>query len=252
MTPTYSNLNLFMRSLIFSVYSIVSIIIYSFLCLLAWPFPLRYRLGLIRYYLALYIYLLKKICLIDYVVHGLENIPKDQNGIIFCKHQSTWETFFLPTVFHNLAIILKKELLWVPFFGYGLAVTDPIAISRSNKSSAMQQIIEKGTKCLKQGRWVLVFPEGTRIPAGSTGKYRLGGARLAKASGYPFIAVAHNAGRFWPRRSFIKIPGTIHVVIGPLMSSEGKNAEEILAQVKGFIEDTMQRIDRPFHKSASD
>ncbi|HEX4044645.1 MAG TPA: lysophospholipid acyltransferase family protein [Gammaproteobacteria bacterium] len=235
---TYSTFNLFIRSSIFFLYSGISIALYSFLCICSFPFPLRYRQWLIRTYLRFYIYLLKIICHVDYRVHGLENIPTTRKGVILCKHQSTWETFFLPTLFHNLAIILKRELLWVPFFGWGLATLDPIAIDRRKKASAMQQIIEKGKKCLADGRWILVFPEGTRMPVGHAGKYQLGGARLAIAANCPIIPIAHNAGRFWPRKSFIKHPGVIQVIVGPVIESEGRTPEELMGLAKAWIETT--------------
>ncbi|VVC74829.1 1-acyl-sn-glycerol-3-phosphate acyltransferase [Aquicella siphonis] len=247
---SYSQFNLFVRSLIFSIYSAVTIILYSFICLASLPFPLRYRHGLIRAYMQVYFVVLKKVCHIDYRIEGLENIPKDRNGIILCKHQSTWETFFLPIYFHTPAAIAKRELAWVPFFGWGLAVSDPIFINRSNKKSSMQQIIEKGTKCLEQGRWIMVFPEGTRVPYGKVGQYKLGGARLAAVSGYPVIPVAHNAGKFWPRRKFIKQPGTITVVIGPLIESKDRRPEEILKLAKDWIESTMVRISGLVDESA--
>lgn len=244
MTPTtdahYSKISLFVRSLVMFIYSIVTIPLYSILCILSFPFPISYRHALIRAYLRLYLRILKFVCHINYEVKGLENIPKNRTGIILSKHQSTWETFFLPTIFHDPAIIVKKELLWVPFFGWGLAISDPIAIDRGNTSSAMQQVIEKGTKRLQAGRWVLIFPEGTRIPAGEIGKYRLGGARLAIATGYPIIPIAHNAGYFWPKRTFIKKPGTIQVVIGPLIESKNRTPEEITEEVKHWIENTIK------------
>jgi 1-acyl-sn-glycerol-3-phosphate acyltransferase len=136
----------------------------------------------------------------------------------------------------------KRELLWLPFFGWGLAAGDPISINRSDGASAMKQIIAKGKKCLDSGRWVLVFPEGTRVAPGVAGKYRLGGARLAVASGYPVIPVALNAGHYWPRRKFIKRPGTVRVVIGPPIESKGRSAEEVLNLTRAWIEDTMARI----------
>jgi 1-acyl-sn-glycerol-3-phosphate acyltransferase len=131
-----------------------------------------------------------------------------------------------------------------------LAAAEPIAINRGNKSSAMQQVIAKGRACLEAGRWVLIFPEGTRVPYGKVGHYKLGGARLASATGFPVLPVAHNAGLVWPRRSFIKRPGTVHVVIGPLMESKGRTAEEILDSAKGWIERTMLRIDSLVKKPA--
>jgi 1-acyl-sn-glycerol-3-phosphate acyltransferase len=233
---------IFIRSLLFFIYSFISMVLYSFLSLCSWPFPLRYRYALIRAYLHAYIYLLKIICRINYQVTGLENIPRDRSGVILSKHQSTWETFFLPLIFHCPAIILKRELLWVPFFGWGLATLSPIAIDRRNKSSAIQQIITQGKKCLAAGRWILVFPEGTRIPVGQTGKYHLGGARLAAAAECPVVPVAHDAGRCWPRKSFIKWPGTIHVVIGPVIASKGRQPAEIMAEAKEWIEKTVNAL----------
>lgn len=241
--PHYSRLNLFIRSLIFSVYSLTTIAIYSLVCVLAWPLPVRWRHAIIRQYLRVYMWVLKVICHIDYTVEGLENIPADHRGVVMSKHQSTWETFFLPIVFHAPAVIVKRELLWLPFFGWGLAAGDPISINRSDASSAMQQIIKKGKKCLDSGRWVLVFPEGTRVAPGKPGKYRLGGARLAVATGYPVIPVALNAGHFWPRRKFIKRPGTVRVVIGPPIETKGRTPEEVLSLTREWIEGTMARIE---------
>jgi len=241
---SYSKANLFIRSLIFSIIAVPTMSLYSFVCLLSLPFPVHYRQSVIRFYLRFYFQLLRVICHIDYKVEGLEHIPKDHTGIIMSKHQSTWETFFIPLLFHNVAPIAKRELLWVPFFGWGLAMASPIAINRSKKTSAMQQIIQKGKKCLEAGRWVMFFPEGTRVPPGVVGHYKLGGARLAAATGYPVIPIAHNAGRFWPRRKFIKRPGTVHIVIGPLIESKGREPGEILALTKKWIESTMVRIDQ--------
>jgi 1-acyl-sn-glycerol-3-phosphate acyltransferase len=241
---SYSTLNLFVRSLIFLIYSVVTMMPYSFVCLAALVFPLKYRHAVIRVYMRVYFYVLKVVCHIDYKVEGLENIPKDRNGIIMCKHQSTWETFFLLQYFNEPAAIAKRELAWIPFFGWGLIVSGPIFINRSDKKSSMQQIIEKGRKCLQAGRWIMVFPEGTRVPSGVVGHYKLGGARLAAETGYPVVPVAHNAGRYWPRRKFIKQPGTIQVVIGPLIESKGRKPDAILTLTKNWIESTMSRIDR--------
>ena len=140
------------------------------------------------------------------------------------------------------APLAKKELAWVPFFGWGLAVASPIFIDRKNKQSAMQQIISKGKQFLDQGRWIIIFPEGTRVPYGEQGHYKLGGARLAAATNYPILPIAHNAGWFWPRRKFIKKPGTITMVIGPLIETQGLSPEELLAKTKDWIEATMKNI----------
>ena len=251
MNNAFSTLLLFSRSLFFAIFSLSAIVIYSVIVTITWLFlPLTARHKLIRSFLYTYIAALKYLCGIDYQVSGLENIPAANNGIVFSKHQSAWETFFLPLIFHDPAVILKRELLWIPFFGWGLAASDPIAINRNNKSSAMQQIITKGKKRLDEGRWVLVFPEGTRVPYGQVGHYRLGGARLAAATGYCVIPVAHNAGRYWPKRQFIKRPGIIQVVIGPAIDSRDKTPEQILSLAKQWIESTVVRIDGLIHKSS--
>lgn len=233
----------FIRSMIFSIVMAVVTTLYSFICITACPLPLRYRYKIVAAYTKAMVWALKIICRIDYRIEGLENIPKNRNGIVLCKHQSTWETLFLQSQFHQAAIIVKRELLWIPFFGWGLATIDPIAINRNEVATAMEQIIAKGRRCLQAGRWIVVFPEGTRIPYGQVGKYRLGGARLAVATGYPVLPIAHNAGRFWPRRKFLKTPGTIRVVIGPLIETTGRTAEEVLRDAKNWIEQTMLQID---------
>lgn len=232
----------FIRSLIFTLFIGTITIFYSFFCIAARVLPFKYRYAIIMAWTSSMVWALKIICHIDYKIEGLENIPKDRNGIILSKHQSTWETFLLPTLFHQAAIILKQELLWVPFFGWGLAIIDPIAINRNDPSSAIDQVIKKGKIALQNGRWILVFPEGTRIAAGKTGKYRLGGTKLAVASGYPIIPVAHNAGRHWPKRGFIKKPGTIRVVIGKLIESEGRTPENLMEEAKTWIEATVKEI----------
>jgi 1-acyl-sn-glycerol-3-phosphate acyltransferase len=237
-----STVNLFIRSLVFSVFSITAIFLYSFILVFSMLLPLRYRYVLIRFFFRTYITTLRLICHIDYEIEGLENIPVDRNGVVLCKHQSTWETFLLPTLFHRFTVIAKRELIWVPFFGWGLAASDPITINRSDKSSAMQQILVKGKQCLEAGRWVLVYPEGTRTAPGKIGQYKLGGARLATNAGFPVIPIAHNAGRYWPRRSFIKQPGKIHVAIGPLIETKDRTPEEVLELAKNWIEEKMKQL----------
>jgi 1-acyl-sn-glycerol-3-phosphate acyltransferase len=242
---------LFLRSLLFTIVSVTAIIFCGFLCLLLMPFPLHYRYQVLRVMAKFYIELLSMICGIRYQVEGLENIPDNRVGVVLSKHQSAWETFFLPTIFHDPAVIAKRELLWIPFFGWGLAASDPIMINRSDKTTAMQQIIKKGSAYLKQGRWILVFPEGTRTAVGHVGKYHLGAARLAAATNAVVIPVAHNAGYFWPKRGFIKRPGTIRVVIGPAIESAGRTPEEIMELAKNWIETTVTRIGGLVDKSAS-
>jgi len=230
------------RSLIFWMYSLFSICLFSVIVVCSCMLPLRIRHAEVRAFLRSHLFMLNYICQINYRVEGLSHIPIDRGGVVLCKHQSTWETFFLPLLFHDPAIILKRELCWIPFFGWGLALIDPISINRSHKTSAMEQIITKGRKCLQNGRWVIIFPEGTRMPVGKEGHYKSGGARLATATGYPVIPVAHNAGRYWPRRKFIKQPGTIQVVIGPLIDTQNRTTESVLKEAKTWIENTMKLL----------
>jgi 1-acyl-sn-glycerol-3-phosphate acyltransferase len=240
-----SQFNLFIRSLILSLIMTVTCIFYCFVCLLAAPFPLSIRWRVTSLWIRGMIYLCKTICHIDYRVEGLRNVMKIKNGILMSKHQSAWETFFIQGNFDQVAMIVKRELLWFPFFGWALALLGPIAINRSDRKSAMQQIIQQGGRYLEAGRWVCVFPEGTRIAAGEVGKYKIGGARLAVATGYPIIPVAHNAGRFWPRRQFIKKPGIIRIDFGPPIDPQGKTAEEVLELTKNWIEEKVAELDQP-------
>lgn len=232
-------ISLFIRSFLFWLYSTITIPLYSLICVFCAFFPLNTRHAIIRVYLKTYFSVLKTLCHIDYQITGLENIPKNQSAVILSKHQSTFETFLLPLIFHAPAVIVKRELLWIPFFGWALRTGGPIAIDRKNTKSSMMQILEQGKAMLHAGRWVLLFPEGTRIPYGKVGHYRLGGARLAVDAHVPVIPVAHDAGKVWPRRRFIKYPGTVHMVIGPAIATDGRTPEAVLADTKQWIESTI-------------
>ena len=166
----------------------------------------------------------------------------DHAVIVLAKHQSTWETIFFHWYLPPLAWVLKRELLWLPLFGWALATLEPIAINRKSSSEAMRQLFEQGKACLDKGRWVMIFPEGTRTAPGHRRRYKLGGARLAANTGYPVLPIAHNAGEFWRRRSLIKYPGTIQVVIGPLIETKGLSPQEINDKTEQWIENTMQKI----------
>jgi 1-acyl-sn-glycerol-3-phosphate acyltransferase len=177
---------------------------------------------------------LRVACKLNYRVEGLENIP-NETAIILAKHQSTWETIAMQRIFPLQTWVLKRELLWLPFFGWGLAMTRPIAIDRAAGKKALKQVIEQGTDRLKQGIWVVVFPEGTRTPYGSGKPYAIGGAMLAAKSGYPVVPVAHNGGKFWPKVGLIK-PGTITLSIGPTISTADKKPKEINRLSESWIE----------------
>jgi len=229
------------RSLLFSLGMGISTLVFAPLSVLTFPFPFAMRYGFITQWARFNLWWLEKTCKLTYKVSGQENIPAS-NAIIICKHQSAWETLALQRIFPPQIWLLKRELLWVPLFGWGLAMLEPIAIDRKSGKKAMRQLLEQGTERLRAGRWVVIFPEGTRIAPGKKGRYAPGGAMLAENSGYPVVPVAHNAGEFWPRRGFIKLPGVIQVVVGPVIDSKGKTASEINTAAEEWIENHMQRI----------
>jgi 1-acyl-sn-glycerol-3-phosphate acyltransferase len=241
-TRQYSSINLFIRSFIFQTGFAISCILYCFICLLAAPFPLRIRYKVTQQWIAGMVSWCRFICHVDYQIDGWHHAREIKSGIIMSKHQSAWETFFLSSSFDQVAMIIKKELLWMPFLGWGLGLLSPIAINRKDTKSAMQQIIQQGKRCLEAGRWVVIFPEGTRVASGQIGEYRIGGARLAVATGYPIVPMAHNAGRLWPRKKFILRPGLIRVVFGPPIDPQGKTAEEVLELTKNWIENQMLEL----------
>ncbi len=187
------------------------------------------------------IWTLEKICGLSYQILGKENIPHE-SSIIMAKHQSTWETLITQLIFPPQTWVLKKSLLNIPFFGWGLRMLEPVAIDRSAKRQAIEQILEQGKDRLEKGRWIIIFPEGTRIAPGEKGKYKMGGARLAAFSGHQVVPIAHNAGEFWPRHGFTKKAGTITVSILPPIDPAGLTAEEINSMVENTIETEMRNI----------
>lgn len=232
---------LFLRSFIYALCMWLSTLVFAPLSVLTWPLPLAARYRFITQWARFNLWTLRWLCGLRYRVEGAEHIPPGP-AIVFCKHQSAWETLALQRVFPHQIWLLKRELLWVPLFGWGLAMLDPIAIDRKAGRKAVTQLVEQGTRHLRAGRWVVIFPEGTRVAPGETGRYGIGGAALAQSSGYPVVPVAHNAGEFWPRRGFIKRPGTITMAIGPLITSDGKTAEQIRDEARDWIEARMREI----------
>lgn len=199
----------------------------SMVCAPFMPFRTRYRF-VVQTWCRSAIWLARVVAGIRYEVSGQENIPT-QPCVILAKHQSTWETFFLSAYFEPLSQVLKRELLFVPFFGWAIALLKPIAIDRDNPKAALRQLAKQGDERLKQGVWVLIFPEGTRVPVGHPGKFSRGGAALAANAGLPVLPIAHNAGSFWPKAGWAKHPGTIQVVIGPALHAEGEGPRAIAA-----------------------
>jgi len=233
-----------LRSLLFNAVMFGSVTIYALLSLLTWPFPPLARYRFISQWARFHIWLLGSLCGLRYRVEGREHLPRDRTAVVLAKHQSSWETLAFQQIFPPQVWVLKRELLLVPFFGWGLALLDPIAIDRGAGRKAVQQIIEQGRQRLESGRWVVVFPEGTRVAAGHQRRFGIGGAALAAGTGYPVVPVAHDAGYYWPRRGFRKRAGTIRVVIGPLIDSHGKTAEQVNREAEDWITRTMHELDR--------
>ena len=235
---------LFTRSLLFAALHFLSVIFFSIFALILWPLPFRWRYKLVSQWAVFNLWLLKVICGIRYEVEGGENIP-DEPCVIMCKHQSSWETLALQALFPPQVWVLKRELLWIPFFGWGLASLKPIAIDRRAGRKALNQVIEQGRKRLDSGAWVVIFPEGTRIPSGQIGEFGMGGAFLAAKTGYSIIPVAHNAGKAWPKHGFLKYPGVIKLVIGNkiVIDENMKKVSDINKQVYQWMESQMTRLE---------
>jgi 1-acyl-sn-glycerol-3-phosphate acyltransferase len=225
-----------------------STLVFSFLALLVAPLPFKNRYAIITTWTRFNLWWLQVCCDLKHVVEGMENIPA-QPSVILCKHESAWETLALQTLFKPQSWVLKRELLWIPFFGWGLALLRPIAIDRSSGQKAVRELIRQGRERLSDGAWVVVFPEGTRIAPGSKGAYHKGGAVLAKRAGTPALPVAHNAGDYWRRKSFLKFPGTIRIVIGPPIATDNLNADEVIERAQQWIEATVAQL-RPRVPSA--
>lgn len=233
---------LFLRSLAFSLYMVITTMLIGTFAMLLMPFPYKVRYRLINLYANGMVRTLRLVCGVRYEVEGREHIRHP--AIIFCKHQSTWETYMLQIIFPPISFVFKSELLWVPFFGWGLAAMKPIAIDRGSGKKAVKQLIKGGIKRLQEHLSVVIFPEGTRTQPTGPGRYHMGGAILAAKSGYPVIPVAHNAGECWRRKGFIKRPGLITVRIGPAIESEGKAPDRILEEARQWIETQMPQITR--------
>ncbi len=230
-----------LRSVVFWVWQIVNTLILGPIVLITGLFSWR-----IGYFLAVQwnrnnIWGLRLICGVSWKVEGRENIP-DTPCVVMAKHQSTWETYFLPMLFYPGVYVAKRSLLYIPIFGWALYVLKFIMIDRASGRSAIQQMCEQAKDRLSKGRWIIVFPEGTRVPVAAKPNYRIGGAMIAQNAPCDVLPVALNAGEYWPRMGFIKWPGVITVTIGPVVTSEGKTAPQILAETESWIEGRMAEI----------
>ncbi len=214
---------------------------YALVALATFPLPRLARYRIISGWSRLVVRLARALCGIRWTVEGCEHLPA-KPAVILAKHQSAWETLAFQEIFPPQVLVLKKELLWIPFFGWGLALMSPIAIDRANGRAALRDIARRGKERLAQGFWVVIFPEGTRVRVGEKRDYQQGGAWLAAQCGVPVVPVAHNAGRLWPRNAFLKRPGEVTVRIGPAIPTTGRDAKQISAEAEAWIEGQQQTL----------
>lgn len=230
-----------LRSTLFALALCIVTPPYAVFALLTAPLPRMTRYRLISGWSRLVIRLARWILGIEWRVEGRENLPS-RPAVILSKHQSAWETMAFQLIFPPQVLVLKRELLWIPFFGWGLALMSPIAINRSRGMRALRTIARRGRERLAQGFWVVVFPEGTRVPPGAQREYHPGGAWLASASGAPVVPVAHNAGLLWPRNAFLKRAGTVTVRIGPPIEAADLDPKTINDLAKTWIEEQQKAL----------
>ena len=242
----------FLRSTVHALWMLVTVIPWGIIMVVA----SIWRRGIPMYWMAVTwltwaIKGLRLICGVEWRVTGMDNLPVGTTApaILLVKHQSTMETFLMPVLMpHPLAYVFKKELLYVPFFGWAMARLDMIHIDRSQRAQAFNKVVEQGKRLLAQGIWIIMFPEGTRIPRGQKGTYKTGGTRLAVETGAPVIPVAVSSAKCWPRKSFLKHPGVVDVSIGKPIPSEGRRPEELMREVEAWIEAEMRRLDPEAYK----
>lgn len=230
-----------LRSLIFTIFFFASTLIYAFAVLALGWLPHERLYGVARSWARTNLAVLEVLCGLGYVVEGREHIPAG-NHVAMWKHSSAWETIAQAIVFPAQAWVLKRELMWIPILGWAVHLMKPIAIDRSARSAAVARVLAQGRERIRDGLWILIFPEGTRVAAGQTRRYGVSGALLALQNDRLIVPVAHNAGYFWPRRGWIKKPGRIRVVIGRPIDPAGRDAREINQEVQAWIEATVAAI----------
>jgi 1-acyl-sn-glycerol-3-phosphate acyltransferase len=229
-------------SLLFTIFLFLWTFFYAIFFVIAaalQPFPRRFALA--RVWAVVLLRVLKWTCRLEHTIEGTENLPAG-NHIALWKHSSSWETIAMAVVFPRQVWVLKRELLWVPVVGWAIKQLHAIAINRKAGGSAVSQVVEQGRDRLEEGDWIMVFPEGTRMPLGQTRRYGVSGGLLAAETGRMIVPVAHNAGFFWPRRGLIKKPGTIRVVIGPPVAAAGRDVREVNQEIQSWIEATISRL----------
>ncbi|RLA07719.1 MAG: 1-acyl-sn-glycerol-3-phosphate acyltransferase [Gammaproteobacteria bacterium] len=231
----------FIRSLIFWPGFLFSIIAIQLVLMFAWFLPYDKRYRVLRYWNRFVLWWLKVSVNLDYKIIGAENLP-NKPVVFMIKHSSTWETIAMTVFLPPLTWILKKSILYIPFFGWGVAAMEPITIDRNKKRTAMKSIVIQGVKKLKNNTNILIFPEGTRVASHEKGTYKKGGAVLAIEAGVDIVPICHNAGLFWPKHKFTKNSGIITVMIGKTIKTAGKNRNTITCEVENWIENTLANL----------
>jgi 1-acyl-sn-glycerol-3-phosphate acyltransferase len=229
------------RSLLFTTYMMASACLFGAVMVLGFWLPYRAQFAIARCWARILLRVLEGLCGLRFTVEGRERIPPG-NHIVMSNHTSAWETVVQFLIFPPQVWVVKRELLWIPFVGWGIKLLRPIAINRGEGHRAVNQVIEQGQARLNEGLWIIIFPEGTRVVAGETRKFGVSGALLAIASGKSLVPLSHNAGTFWPRRGFVKKPGVIRVIIGDPIASFGKHPRELNDEVRRSIEAGLVRI----------
>jgi len=232
---------IWLRSLLFTVFLFLSTPVFALAVVLLGPFGHKICYPAAVRWAVVNLWMLDKLCGLRFEVEGTEHIPSEP-CVLYWKHESVFETMAGALIFPRQTWVIKRELMWLPFFGWGMAFMRPIAINRGAGRSAVKQVMSLGQQRLAEGICVVIYPEGTRVPPGQARRFGISGAALAKAAGRPLVPVAHNAGDFWPRRSFLKRPGTVRVVIGPPIDPAELSPEEITSRGREWIAATVDRI----------
>jgi 1-acyl-sn-glycerol-3-phosphate acyltransferase len=231
----------FILSLIFTIYMMISACVFGLAMALCFWLPYRAQFNIARTWARILFWVLDKLCGLKFVVEGREHIPAG-NHIVMCNHTSAWETVAQFLIFPPQVWVLKRELLWIPFIGWGLKLLRPISINRGAGHRAVTQVVDQGKARLADGLWIIIFPEGTRVVAGEKRKYGVSGALLATAANKLVVPLSHNAGDFWVRRGILKKRGTVQVIIGEPIDATGKDPRRLNEEVRESIDAGLKRI----------
>jgi len=239
-----------LRSLLFLLILVVVTPPYTVGVILCRPLPHHLRRRSVVPWVKFVIWLVKHLLGIPYRLVGAENLPT-RPVVVLCKHQSAWETLVLQEIFKDTVFVWKKEIKYIPFFGWALAAIPMIETNRSATKAALKSLVDQGRDRLANGYTVIIFPEGTRSQPGSKNRYKVGGAHLAVETGVPVVPVALNSGEFWGRNALFKTSGTVTVSVGPAIDPAGLNSAEVLAKAEAWIEDEMHRISPHLYGAAA-